>query len=340
MATPLLQLTEYPLDSLNGTPFYSSDKTIVVLVDLRGRCAGWNHAAEALTGYSEAEMLGHPLWEVLVFPEDAEPVRREFKRILSGAPPGALEFRWKIDGGAARWMACSNFELCRSFEGAKYLAFTAIDVTDSRGSRDWRAVVFAECMRAQEAERSEISRFVHDTIAQNLVALTFNLGQSRQDQATSDSARTVDLADRCCQDIRLLVYLLATPALGNDSLAEAIGRHVGTLRESGVLDIVFHSELQHDLISPEACTVLLSAVHKFTATAVTNRAGKRLSVVLKRDGLSAVLEMKGDFGKRGTGNGDRPAIRQRVAALGGRIEMTPFSVRIAFPVSLAVPRVQ
>jgi PAS domain S-box-containing protein len=333
MPTPLLQHYKYLLDTRDSGP---DQKIMVLILDPSGRFMCWNRAAEVLTGYSEAEMLGHVFWETLLFQEDIEPVKRKFEKMMSGEFPGPLECRWKSHAGTARWMACTNFERCVSPGGMECLAFTADDVTESRHSPDWRTPLFAKFIEAREAERFEISRFIHDTVAQNLVALAFSLDQRQMDPAAHDPALALDLVDRCCRDIRLLGYMLAPAKLGDDAgLEEGIESHARTLRESGALDIEFHAELASENLSGEARAVLFSAVHEFTAKAITNRANKPLAIVLKRDGPAALLEIKGAFDARSVGDRDYPVIRERVGALGGYLEMMQDCVRIALPMALA-----
>jgi len=200
----------------------------------------------------------------------------------------------------------------------------------------WRTPLFAELIEARDAERFEISRFIHDTVAQNLVALSFSLEQRQMDPAAHDPALVLDLVDRCCRDIRLLAYMLAPAKLGDDAgLVEAIESHVRTLKDSRALDISFHAEAASESFSAEARAVLFSAVHQFTVKAITNRANKPLAIVLKRDGPAALLEIKGAFDSRAVGHRDYPAIRERVGALGGYLEIMQDCVRIALPVALA-----
>jgi PAS domain S-box-containing protein len=332
MATPLFQHYRHPLDAR----FSEADKNVIVLIlDHAGRFIRWNRAAENLTGYAAAEMVGHFFWEGLLFAADREPVCRQFKWIMSGWPPGSLEYRWKLRDGTVRWMVCSDFERCTSPSGAECLAFAATDVTESRLSRDWRASLFAEFIRAREIERSEISRFVHDTVAQNLVALTFSLEQQALNPAVQNAELALELVERCCRDIRFLGYMLAPPVLGEGGLLETLENHARALREAGALDMHLLAELPLEVFSPEASAVLFSAVQEFTVKAITNRATKSLAIVLRRDDLSAVMEMKGAFGPDGAGDRDCPAIREAVRALGGRVEISPSCLRIAFPAAFA-----
>jgi PAS domain S-box-containing protein len=330
MPIPPPQRYNYPLGSGDSRP----EKTVIRLVlDAGGRFVRWNRAAEAATGYAESEMVGHPLWEALAFQEDSEWVANEFRRIASGTLSGSLEFRWKLCGGAARWMACGDFRRRISPGGMECLAIAATDVTESRHSRGSRAPLSAQFIEARDTERREISRFIHDTAAQNLVSLAFSLEQWCLDPAARDMA--LELVGRCCRDVRLLAYIIAPPDLGDEGgLAEGIEWHARTLRESGALDIDFHADLASENLSAEARALIFSAVHEFTARAIVNRGKKALAIVLKREGPAALLEVKGAFGSRGADR-DYPAIRERVGALGGRFETTPDTVRIVLPIALS-----
>jgi PAS domain S-box-containing protein len=331
MATPLLQHYSHPLDAR----YSEADKNVIVpILDHAGRFIRWNRAAEALTGYSEADIVGHYLWERLVYAGDREAVRRQFKWIMSGQPSGSREYRWQLRDGTVRWMIFSDFARSTSPSGAEYLAFTATDVTESRLPRDARASLFAEFIRAREIERSEISRFVHDTVAQNLVALTFSLEQQALRPAAQNAELALDLVERCCRDIRFLGYMLAPPVLGEGGLLQTLENHVRELREAGALDIDLLAEVPPEVFSPEVSAVLLSAVHEFTLKAITWRGANSVAIVLRRENLSVVMEMKGAFGST-AGDHDCPAIREGVRALGGCVGITPSCLRIAFSAAFA-----
>jgi PAS domain S-box-containing protein len=304
------------------------------MLDESGRVIRWDNSAEALTGFSQTEIVDHIFWDTLVFPEDAESVRREFERMKGGSFPEILEFRWRLSDGRVRWMECSNFERSLSSAGVPRTAFVAVDTTSSRRFHEGRAAL--DFIRARDSERFQISRFIHDTVAQNMLGLSFRIEEWRRDPNGYDFARVIEMVERCCRDVRLLGYTFTPPDLGDDGgLGEAIEYHARTLRESGALDIDFRAELEPETLLRGARAVLFAAVHEFTARAVTTRANKKFRIVLKSDGRSVLLEMAGDFGKQCAGDRGYPAIRERVGALGGRLEMAPDSVRIAIPVELA-----
>jgi hypothetical protein len=51
-----------------------------------------------------------------------------------------------------------------------------------------------------------------------------------------------------------------------------------------------------------------------------------------------MLEIKGAFDSLSVGDRDHPAIRERVGALGGYLEMAQNSIRIALPIAPAASR--
>ena len=99
----------------------------------------------------------------------------------------------------------------------------------------------AQLLRAQDDERRRIAQELHDSTAQNLAALAMNLAgikleaHSLNRMSRDILAESVQLADRCMQEIRDFSYLLHPPTLDEYGLASALRWYVdGYARRSGI----------------------------------------------------------------------------------------------------------
>ena len=102
------------------------------------------------------------------------------------------------------------------------------DITEVKRAQEELARLTARLMQLQDEERRSIARELHDTTAQNLLAVTLNVTrlQERFRSASSPVDRilteTLDLAEQSLQEVRTLSYLLHPPLLDVVGLGSAL----------------------------------------------------------------------------------------------------------------------
>ena len=105
--------------------------TLVVGLDRHGRVTLFNHAAEAVTGYTRTELLGRS-WFELVTPRERYPeVWREFARLEGGGIPRTFENPILTKLGEERVITWHNSQIFRGGELTGTLSF-GMDVTSRR----------------------------------------------------------------------------------------------------------------------------------------------------------------------------------------------------------------
>ena len=115
----------------------------MVVLDRQGRILRWNAACERATGYSREEMLGKPVWDLLV-PEERDGVRGVFDRLLARNVPSHHENHWVGRNGVRRLISWSNAVLPGEGDEIRAIVATGIDITDRT--------------RAEEALRDQAKR--------------------------------------------------------------------------------------------------------------------------------------------------------------------------------------
>lgn len=142
-----------------------------------------------------------------------------------------------------------DYDVCISsieVGGRRLLVLANYDVTSERRLRQQVRGLESDIMQAQAIERQRIGRDLHDSTAQELVALRLLLVQLKRLRPDAPAQAVVSdieaTLDQMSDEIRAISYLLHPPALESLSLAEALdAMATGFARRTG-LDISFQLE--------------------------------------------------------------------------------------------------
>jgi PAS domain S-box-containing protein len=102
---------------------------LIIVLDRDGRIVRWNGACAATTGYAAGEVIGQPVWELLV-PEEREGVRAVFDQLLAGDFPSRHENHWVARDGGKRLIAWSNTVLLDDAGDVRAIIGTGIDISE------------------------------------------------------------------------------------------------------------------------------------------------------------------------------------------------------------------
>jgi signal transduction histidine kinase len=252
---------------------------------------------------------------MLLVSPDIDDWRRELDRISGGLPPRHFESRWKRHDGSLLSLTCS----CSAIRGsAGDIQYTVCIVADSP---------FRELMKDRTAELRDISRFLHNTITQDLVCLSFNAGGLE--------TTALELIDRCCRDIRVISCMLSPPSLFETALEESIELYAGYVREETALAIVVDIDPVGAAVSPEAQLLFFAAVQSLVVRGIRSRSRPELSVRLRNLGSAAVLELQMvSVAPESDSVSGWTIIRERARTLGGEFEIAGDSTRVSAKLSL------
>jgi signal transduction histidine kinase len=212
------------------------------------------------------------------------------------------------------------------------------DITEVKRAEESLARLNARLLRLQDEERRRIARELHDTTAQNLLAIALSATrlQDRRREPVHAAAGAVgeilDLAERSLQEVRTLCYLLHPPLLDDVGLEAALrwlargfGERSGIAAETRIEEV-------RTTLSQDAATALfrvaqeaLLNVHRHSGSAWA-----RVSLRHRQDEIELSIEDSG----RGMASLNEPAgwaeielgvgvsgMRARLEQLGGRLEL-------------------
>ncbi|MFQ6026770.1 MAG: PAS domain S-box protein, partial [Dehalococcoidia bacterium] len=176
----------------------------IIAYDRDAKVQMWNPTAEELLGWSEQEMLGHPCTLVLQNQEDD--LEENFQRASQLGSLVDLETRLQNKDGD--WVDVGIW-------------------TTPLGDGDTMVIIadIAERKQAEEAlrevavlaERNRLAREIHDTLAQSLTGIIWQLNtvegtiQSGGEPASEAIRRVRDLTRECLQEARRSVWNLQSP---------------------------------------------------------------------------------------------------------------------------------
>jgi PAS domain S-box-containing protein len=299
-----------------------------IATDLGGRLMQFNRAAESLTGYKAAEVLGRPVWEVFLKDQQAAGMRQEFERQFF---PVYFENQWVLADGSIRDLAWSSTVVRDDHDAVSSIVSSATDTTGLRTSESALRKLSARLFQMLDNERRNLARFLHDTIAQSLAALSMSLSLGSTDAKSMQS--NLALLERCCRDVRTFSYMLHPPLFDELGLSAALKWYLeGFSRDTG-LKIDFHIDPDFGRLPPEVEHTLMAVVQESISNVRRHSGSPNANVRLTRDATGAYVDIE-DFGsglpaevERSLANGaidvgvGMTAIRERLAQNLGNLEI-------------------
>lgn len=217
--------------------------------DLRTDTMFWNDAVFSLFGYKPSEIEKNSMWwDEHIYPEDKERVVSKVSwHIQNGVESWQDEYRFICADGSIKHVFDRGFILL-DIEHKPYRMIGAMmDITERKKLQDELAAqslarqrqVTEATIMAQEKERSEIGRELHDNINQILTTTKMYLDMAIteadiREELLLKSHQNISTA---IEEIRSLSKSLVPPSLGDIGIKEAITEMVNNLKISQKVDI-------------------------------------------------------------------------------------------------------
>ena len=293
----------------------------VVTMDADGRVIGWNHAAEAIFGYTADEAIGRDMAELIVPPRLRDAHRGGLARYVETGRPVVLDRRLELTGvrrdGTELPVELTITRI--ALPGPPTFTGYLRDITvRTRAIRELRASR-ARLVDVADAERIRIQRNLHDGAQQRLTSALLTLGRIR---AASD------------EHAALLEVAIDELATGLQEIRElAAGLHPSVLTERGLVAALEALALRapvpvqlQDLPDRRLPEPVEAAAYYVVAEALANvqkHAGARRVVVravVHADLFAVAVADDGIGGADDQGAGLR-GLADRVEALDGRLTL-------------------
>jgi two-component system, NarL family, sensor kinase len=252
-----------------------------------------------------SELAGRSLSESLT-PDCAHTWAERVARSVSGE---TLLLRERH--GSSTWYIV-QFPLCGGSGTIGHAAGFALDVTPwSTAEQELRYTVLG-ALRAQEFERNTMSRFLHDSVGQNLSAVGLQLDLVRMDlePVSPEACRHIQeiqqMLETMMQEVRECSYELNPAAVERAGLHPALDRLAGRMRVRfpGTLRLIFDPSLK---IPAKYGTAMYQIAQEAVENAIQHAGCSLIEIAVKSTRTGPALEI------RDNGRGFDPA-----DVLGGR----------------------
>jgi PAS domain S-box-containing protein len=281
----------------------ASPEAITIATVDNGTFISVNPAAERLSGYGKAEMVGNSALAMGFYP-DPEERRRLLEDLQRREIVQGREMRLRRKDGEIRDALASAALI--DFEGRKLILFQATDITERKNAekalgqhRELLRELSAHHDSVREEERAHIAREIHDEMGQALTALKMDLSVMGL-EAGKDSPRVKEQVgelkgrvDDIIQIVRDVATALRPAALdlgflpGIEWLVEEFEKRSGipckVKVENGDIDLA------------EDRSIVLFRIVQESLTNISRHAGAtRVEISLRRDGTHLRLDVKDD----------------------------------------------
>ena len=316
----------------------------VIAIDHRGIITEFNPTAERTFGYSQAEVIGRPMVDLIVPPSLRERHRRSFARYLATGESTILGRIIEITAMRADGsefpvdLAIARIDLPGPPSFTAYIR----DIGNRKrreqalqDSLDRRRQLEALLVNAQESERKRIAYDLHDDSIQVMTAVAFRLKAFRRRMAKDpEFAAHLDELEEVVREairrLRGLLFELRPVVLDREGLGAALRQYLSTLEGEGIASSL-ETRLQTEP-ALEARVLLYRLAQEALMNVRKHSGAQRVEVRVEERGEGVALRVRDD------GAGFSPerqaaraghlgllAMRERAEVFGGwcRIQSVP-----------------
>jgi PAS domain S-box-containing protein len=350
----------------------------IFMLDPDGRVRNWNSGAKRIKGYDSAEIIGKHF--SCFYPEEDLRNGKPAWELEVAAKEGRFEDEgWRLRKDGSRFWANVIITAIRD-DGGKLIGFGKVtrDFTERmqmertlqeevaqrraaelhlQNSEKSLRELSLHLLRTQDEERRRIGRDLHDSLGQCLTALKIKLDVlasptgRKNDEAASEIAECVRLAEESLKEVRTISYLMYPPMLEERGLESAIRWYVDGFSARSGINTTFEvdndlSRLQRDveLALFRVLQESLTNVHRHSGSQTAHirllmsKGTVTLEVTDTGKGIpSGLLEQSGQDWTGALGVGLR-GMNERMRQLGGWLEVV--STEEGTTVSAMVPEAE
>jgi PAS domain S-box-containing protein len=151
--------------------------------------------------------------------------------------------------------------------------------------------------RAQDEERRRIARELHDSTAQLLAAVMMNLGALEQPsvlrggKAAGLVRESLDLVERCTQEVRILSYRLHPPLLDQMGLEPALRSYVQGFAQRSGIEVALDLACGEERLPEEVELALFRVVQEGLGNIHRHSGSRTVRIALRRKAEAVLLEV-------------------------------------------------
>src|SRR5882724_11253809 len=208
---------------------FENSRDAIYVHDLNGRYTSVNRAAETLSGFTRDQIMGKH-YSNFITPQHLKNARESFCIKLDAPIETTYEAEIICKNGTRKAVEVSSRMIYKDGV-ALAVQGTARDITERKRAQQSLQTYARRLLEAQEAERQNIARELHDEIGQILTAVSLNLHSIQKSCQTDNCLPNIDESIQVVEDalsrVRELSLELRPSLLDDLGLAAALRWYVG-----------------------------------------------------------------------------------------------------------------
>jgi PAS domain S-box-containing protein len=285
-----------------------------------------------LLGYSREELLGKELWEIGLL-KDEEASRAAFRELQEKQFIRYEDLPLQTKSGLRRDVEfVSNIY---NEDGRNVIQCNIRDISERKRVQDEVRHLSGHLLRARDEERRRIGLELHDSTAQELVAVAVNLDlvqkRSTGRDVTADNllADSQAILEQSQRELRTLAYQLHPPVLDELGLSGAVQEYAAGFTQRSGIKVTLDTTPALGRLPSETERALFRVVQESLGNVHRHSGSSTATIRIARDNGNVVLEVTDQgcgLGVRGDGATPKAGVglagmRERVHQLGGRFEI-------------------
>ena len=277
----------------------------------------------------DAEKLAGKTWSSIVHPEDVDRAVKEFKESFQQFAPITMIYRLRKKTGEYRWVLDTGIP--RKLNDGSFIGYigSVVDINDQKLKEDYQKQLTQATIDAQEEERKEIGKELHDNVGQLLATskLYLELAKSTADNVTEEMiSLSLKSVSDVINEVRQISHSLIPPTLGDLGLIDSIKDLIETFTRTQPLEIQFeHPFFDEDLLPENQKLMLFRIIQEQLNNIVKHANATVVFITLRNVRPLLLLEIQDDgkgFDAKRVRKGIGLAnIKNRAELFGGKMEI-------------------
>lgn len=276
---------------------------MIGILDVEGNYLYVAESVYRILGYEPKALVGKNAFD-LVHPNDVVRLAKSFSRLFTETYVDDLEpFRFLNAKGEWRWLESKAINMLHD-SAIDGFVINSRDITDKKILQErfekqvteWQKRVNKATIQAQEQERAQLGKELHDNVNQVLTTVKLYTElclDKHPDQQLLLEKATAYLSD-CINEIRSISKRLSSPTLGEISLADSIKELVGALKLTNKLQISLTVNGDHAKISQEVHLGVYRIIQEHMTNILKHAEAARVNITISVCDFTLIVKIKDD----------------------------------------------
>jgi PAS domain S-box-containing protein len=263
--------------------------------DIKNKRLYWGESFYSIFGYTPGHHPGkHGFWESKIHPDDKEKIKKLYNSSIKNKERGVVysEYRFQKADDTYVLVADRSFFIWDADGSAVRFVGAMQDITDRKKLEaqlltqeiNKQKSIAQAVVDAQEKERAEIGKELHDNVNQILSTAKLYLELAKTDTKQKDALikRSADSIFTAINEIRHISKALVPPSVKDLGLIESINDLVESLQMTNALQVQFtHSGDFDNIIDDKQKLMLFRIIQEQVSNVLKHAEATRITIDLK-----------------------------------------------------------